>query len=106
MLTLELEDTGLPITCLDISFYHHNKRQCLATTTHSKDIDPKFAGLPFTRYPHPSSFISPAILYNTFLTEIHRYHRNNTFFNTFKHDTIKIMTYMITKGYNRKRLAT
>jgi hypothetical protein len=104
MLTLNLENQHLPLHCLDVHFYFHTKKHCIATKLHSKRDDPKFYSLPFTRYPHPNSFICRAILYNTFTTELHRIHSVNTFFDTFATDVIFIINYLITKGYTRHRL--
>ena len=103
-MTLNEEDTNLPITCLDLHFYYHRDKQCITTTIHSKNIDPKFKGLPFTRYPHPHSYIDPHILYNSFTTELYRFHRGNTFISTFITDTNTLITYLCSKGYSMHKL--
>jgi hypothetical protein len=104
MLELNLEGNNLPLACLDIHFYYNEQFDCYATTLHSKQDDPKFKGLPFTRYPHPLSFINPAYLYNTFTTELHRYYRNNTFFHTFALNTATLLDYLLRKQYNKNKL--
>ena len=104
MLKLDEEHSGLPIHCLDITFYFNHKHNCYATTLHSKRQDPKFKGLPFTRYPHPDSFICRAYLYNTFTTELYRFYRRNTFFSTFKDDTQELISYLYEKGYALPKL--
>jgi hypothetical protein len=103
-LTLNQESAGLPTHTLDVLIYYNQRRHCYATTLHSKQRDPKFKNLPFTRYPHPHSYINPAFLYNSFTTELHRLHRVNSFFHSFLDNTITIMTYMLDKGYNYNKL--
>ena len=67
MQTLEEENSGLPLFCLDVHFYYNYSDNCFATKLHQKRDDPKFAGkLKFTRFPHAYSFISHATLYSTF----------------------------------------
>jgi hypothetical protein len=49
MLTLNIESSGQPMHCLDIHFYYCQTHQCFATRLHTKEEDPKFKGLPFTK---------------------------------------------------------
>lgn len=104
MLELNLESNNLPLHCLDVHFYYHTTKKCLAYKLHSKFNDPKFEGLPFTRYPHPNSYIDPKILYNTFTGECNRLMTHNSFFNTFIDDILLLIHYLLHKGYKAGKL--
>ena len=103
-LTLGLEDEGLPIHCLDIHFYFNTTTNSIACATHSKEMDPKYQGLPFTRFPHMHSFMHSAILYNTFLGELYRYKRTNTTIYTFANKTVDTLHRLDAKDYNITKL--
>ena len=104
MLQLDSEHESLPIHCLDVHCYYHSTKQCLATRLHSKRNDPKYKGLPFTRFPHPHSFISNHVLYTSFTAELHRIKNKNTFVDTFTTDIATLMNYLISKGYSTRKL--
>jgi hypothetical protein len=105
MLTLVKEDENLPIHCLDIHFYYNTTDNCLATATHSKDKDPKYAQLPHTRYTHNDSFMHNAIHYNTFTGELHRFHRSNSHIITFTNKTNETIYRMVSNNeYSFKKL--
>jgi hypothetical protein len=103
MFTLNIESSGLPMHCLDIHFYYCQTRQCFATRLHTKEEDPKFKGLPFTKYPSPCSFINQSAMYNTFTTLLHTRFNTHSFFDTFKLDVTTLIK-LLTKGYNKNRL--
>ena len=103
-LTLDLEQDSLPLHCLDFHFYYNKPRNRLSFSLHSKQNDPKFKSLPHTHYPHPDSFISPAILYNTYTGELHRHLRNNSSFHSFTHTVRALTQQLLNKSYNYKRL--
>ena len=104
MLTLEEESTNLPMHCLDINLYYHEKEGYYATTLHTKKDDPKYKALTFTKYPHPHSYIAPTILYNTITTELHRYKNLNSEFDTFKTNTQTLINTCLAKQYHKKRV--
>ena len=103
MLTLNREDDGLPLHCLDLRIYYHEKDHCYATETHDKRDDPKFAKLPFTKYASADSFINSKIPYNIITTELHRFLNTNTHFSTFHTNCHRLLQTTQDRGYNLKQ---